>query len=155
MGGHSGGGLFRGTLGDTTPNASSTCSASSESAKLLVAEAQEKGLNIDPGKVVAIAKKPDGKIVWLETGHSGNGGSGLAHILEEHGSQFASKGISSSDLPEYLIQAVSSGKIVGMQGSRPVYELSYNGIQQRVAITVSNNGYIVGANPKSLPKEEN
>ena len=30
------------------------------------------------------------------------------------------------------------------------YEFTYNGKKQRIAVQVSNNGYIVGANPKSL-----
>ena len=109
---------------------------------------------ISPDKVVSITKDPDGKIVWLETGSGGSRGSGLAHIIEEHGKQFNGRGISNSELPEYLLQAVHTGKVVGMQGSRPIYEFTYNGTRQRVAITVSDNGYIVGANPRSLPKED-
>ena len=52
---------------------------------------------------------------------------------------------------DHLVARVCSSR---MQGSRPIYEFTYNGTRQRVAITVSNNGYIVGANPRSLPKED-
>ena len=31
---------------------------------------------------------------------------------------------------------------------RPIYEFTYNGEIHKVAITVGNNGFIVGANPK-------
>ena len=153
MGGHSSGGLFPGASGGGTSETGSATPTSTGSRDSLISEAQAQGLNISPDKVVGITKDPDGKIVWLETGQSGERGSGLAHIIEEHGKQFNGKGISNSELPEYLLQAVSTGKIVGKQGTRPIYEFTYNGTRQRVAITVSENGYIVGANPRSMPKE--
>ncbi|MBQ9043208.1 MAG: hypothetical protein IJ111_10405 [Eggerthellaceae bacterium] len=153
MGGHSSGGLFPGAAGGGAVGAGSAQSVPSGSAGSLISEAQAQGLNISPDKVVGITKDPDGKIVWLETGSGGSRGSGLEHIIEEHGKQFNGRGISNSELPGYLLQAVHTGKVVGMQGSRPIYEFTYNGTRQRVAITVSDNGYIVGANPRSLPKE--
>ena len=146
-------GLFPGASGGA-PDAGSGGSPSGESGASLIAEAQEQGLNISPDEVVGITKDPDGRIVWLETGRGGSGGSGLAHIIEEHGKQFNGRGISDSEIPGYLLEAVSAGEVVGMQGSRPIYEFTYNGTRQRVAITVSENGYIVGANPRSLPKED-
>ena len=49
---------------------------------------------------------------------------------------------------------VYQGNIVGTQGKRnpprTVYEFVYNGQTQRIAIQVGSNGYIVGANPKSM-----
>ena len=123
------------------------------SSQRLIAEAQAQRLSISPEKVVGITKSPNGTIVWLESGRSGKGGSGFAHIVEEHGKQFNNRGISNAELPEYLLQAVHTGKIVGVQGTRPIYEFTYNGSRQRVAISVSDTGYIVGANPRSLPKE--
>lgn len=50
------------------------------------------------------------------------------------------------------------GNIVGTQGKRnprSIYEFTYNGIKQRIAVQVSNNGYIVGANPKSMKEASN
>lgn len=49
--------------------------------------------------------------------------------------------------------AVKSGTIVGYQGrgkGRPIYEFIYKGKTRRVAISIGSNGYIVGANPKSI-----
>lgn len=46
--------------------------------------------------------------------------------------------------------------IVGYQGrgqGRPIYEFTYEGTTRRIAITIGSNGYVVGANPKSVPKE--
>lgn len=154
MGGHSSGGLFPGTSGSGAPNANPTKPSSSGTRSALIAEAQALGLSISPDKVVGITKDPSGKIVWLERGRGGSGGSGLAHIIEQHGKQFNGRGIGDLELPSYLLQAVRTGTIVGMQGSRPIYEFTYNGARQRVAITVSDNGYIVGANPRSMPKED-
>lgn len=156
MGGHAGG-LFPGAV-DESGRASDTSPPSEKSRslrELLIAEAQALGLKITPDKVLGIAKQDSGKIIWIETGAAGSRGSGLAHIIEEHGEQFRAKGIGSFDLPAYLIRAVTAGTIVGMQGTRPIYEFTYNGAWQRVAITISRNGYIVGANPRSLPKGNN
>lgn len=47
------------------------------------------------------------------------------------------------------------GKLVNYQGTgtgRPVFELTINGKRQRIAITVGDNGFIVGANPKGSVK---
>ena len=44
------------------------------------------------------------------------------------------------------MQAVLNGKQVGMQGTRPIYEVTFNGVKQKVAVTVGNNGFVVGAN---------
>ncbi|AJP58942.1 hypothetical protein UC34_22370 [Pandoraea vervacti] len=88
-----------------------------------------------------------------EPGCAGTGTSaaGLQHVIEEHGPEFASMGVSQSQIPEVLIQAVTKGRIVGYQGAgtgRPIYEVSINGKEQRIAITVGSNGYIVGENPR-------
>ena len=53
------------------------------------------------------------------------------------------------------MKAVMEGRRVGYQGSdtgRPIYEISINGHTQRIAVTVGDNGYIVGANPKGGSK---
>ena len=50
-------------------------------------------------------------------------------------------------MADYVFTAVTKGKVVGMQNTRPVYELQWNGATQRVAVTVGDNGFIVGANP--------
>ena len=54
------------------------------------------------------------------------------------------------------MMAIKYGKIVEKQGrhGRPIYEFKYEGKIRRIAITVGDNGYIVGANPVSLPKED-
>ncbi len=119
----------------------------------LIREARAQGKKISPDAVVKIAKDRDGNIIWLESGLGGKGGSGLAHIIEVHGEQFAQKGISNDELPDYLFKALLDGKVVGMQRTRTIYEFEYRGSTQRVAINVSSNGYIVGANPRSTPKE--
>jgi hypothetical protein len=52
------------------------------------------------------------------------------------------------------MEALSKGKVVGTQGRgniSPIYEVVFNGQKQRVAITVGNNGFIVGVNSKSVP----
>ena len=153
MGGHNSGGLFPGTSGGRAPKPSQMSPTSTGSKEELIAEAQAKGLGIDPDKVVGITRNSDGKIVWLETGKGGERGSGLSHIVENHGGEFEARGISDSKIPEYIISAVSTGNIVGRQGTRPIYEFTYNGTRQRVAVTVSDNGYIVGANLRPTPKE--
>ena len=107
-------------------------------------------LNI-PEKIVKIAKQADGKIVFLE---EGNSDAGLQHILEEHSLEFADQGIQQNQIPDLIIKALTKGKAVGYQGkkqTRVIYEVNFNGKTHYIALTVSDNGYIVGANPRTSP----
>ncbi len=108
----------------------------------------------DPNAIVKIAKTKDGKIVFLEQG-AGKAQSkkpaGLRHILEEHGKDFARKGITEDQVPDAVMKAVTEGKVVGAAGrNRPIYEVEFNGETHHIAVTVGGNGYIVGANPLSI-----
>ena len=126
-------------------------SGTSGEGKALIDEVVANGEKISPDKVVLITRDPTGKIVWLE---EGNSSSGLQHIIDRHGHEFNGKGISNSEIPDYVLEAVYQGNIAGTQGKRNpprmVYEFTYNGQTQRIAIQVGSNGYIVGANPKSM-----
>ena len=121
----------------------------------LIAELQEAGIKHTPEKIVRIAKKHDGTIVFLEEGKGGKRGSGLAHILEKHQEDFAKRGISPDEIPDAVINAVTQGQFMGYQGTveprREIYQVTFNQQTQYIAVTVSDNGYIVGANPASLP----
>lgn len=121
--------------------------------KALIDEVISNGHKISPDDIVMITRDPNGKIVWLE---NGNSRAGLNHIIDEHGHQFNGKGISNSNIPDYVLEAVYQGNVVGTQGKRnprTIYEFTYNGEKQRVAVQVSNNGFIVGANPKSMKEK--
>lgn len=112
----------------------------------LLDELAAKGIKFTREEVVAVWKDADGRIVFLEKGDAGRG---LAHIVEEHGAQFVDKGITEGDIPGFLQKALTDGTRVGYQGKglgRPIYEVLWHGRMVRVAITVSTNGYIVGAN---------
>jgi hypothetical protein len=116
----------------------------------LMDELARSGVKYNPDDVIAVVKTSDGKIVWLENGTET---AGLKHIIKDHGTDFANKGITQNQIPDYIIKALSDGKVVGYQGrgiGRPIYEFMYNGKAQRVAITTGNNGFIVGANPVSI-----
>jgi len=121
----------------------------------LLAELTEAGINHTPDKIVKIAKQANGKIVFLEEGKVTKRASGLAHILKEHKDDFARRGISEEEIPDAVIAAVTSGTFLGYQGTaeppREIYEVIFNGKKQLIAVTVGDNGYIVGANPASLP----
>lgn len=110
------------------------------------------GVKFTPENVIATTRSSSGKVVFLETGNSK---AGLQHIIEEHGSQFAQMGVSEAQIPGVVMKAVSEGKLVGYQGSgagRPIYELTINGQPQRIAVTVGDNGFVVGANPRGSVK---
>ncbi|HZG14451.1 MAG TPA: polymorphic toxin-type HINT domain-containing protein, partial [Candidatus Bathyarchaeia archaeon] len=116
----------------------------------LMDELSNSGVKYNPDDVLAVTKTPDGKLVWLE---NGNSKAGLEHIMN-HAEDFAKKGIERSEIPDLVMEALNQGKLVGYQGKgtgRPIYEVVFNGQKQRVAITVGNNGFIVGANPSSIP----
>ena len=111
---------------------------------------QAGGTKITPENVVDIQKLPDGRTVWLETGNSS---AGLRHI-NRHADEFAQKGISQDQIPDAVFSALQQNNVVGYQGAgtgRPIYEYSFNGQTHNMAVTVGDNGFIVGANPTSLP----
>ncbi len=60
-------------------------------------------------------------------------------------------GISDKDVPSFIIRVLAEHKIVGIQGEqndfpRDIYETRVNKKTIYVAISVSKNGYVVGAN---------
>ncbi len=126
-------------------------SGTSGEGRALIDEVIANGEKISPDKVVLITRDPNGRIVWLE---EGNARAGLQHIINRHGHEFNGKGISNADIPNYVLEAVHQGNIVGTQGKkvppRTIYEFIYNGVKQRIAVQVADNGYIVGANPRSM-----
>ncbi|MDD7912018.1 filamentous hemagglutinin N-terminal domain-containing protein [Pseudovibrio exalbescens] len=108
------------------------------------------GTRITTENVVDIQQLPNGQTVWLETGSSS---AGLQHI-NRHAGEFAQKGISQDEIPDAVFAALQQNNVVGYQGTgtgRPIYEYIFNGTTHRMAITVGDNGFIVGANPTSLP----
>ncbi|BAZ51329.1 hypothetical protein NIES4103_39780 [Nostoc sp. NIES-4103] len=121
----------------------------------LIAQLAQLGIKHNSEKIVRIAKQPDGKIVFLEEGKAGKKGNGLAHIIERHRDDFARRGISEDEIADAVIAAVTRGTFLGYQGTveprRKIYEVSLKGELQYIAVTVGDNGYIVGANPASLP----
>lgn len=129
-------------------------SGTSGEGKALIQEVVASGEKITPNDVVMITRDPSGKIVWLE---KGNSSAGLQHIIDKHGHEFNGKGITNEDIPNYVLEAVYQGKIVGTQGNkrtpRTIYEFKYNGIIQRIAVQVGSNGFIVGANPRSAKEK--
>lgn len=110
------------------------------------------GIKFTPENIVQVAKTGDGNIVFLETGNSK---AGLQHIIGEHAKDFENIGISEAQIPYVVMNAVSEGSVIGYQGrgtGRPIYETVVNGETHRIAVTVSNNGFIVRANPAGRVK---
>jgi hypothetical protein len=106
------------------------------------------GVKFTEENVVATTKTPDGQVVFLETGNSS---AGLVHIIKEHVDDFANIGVSASEIPKVIMKTLSEGKIVGYQGrgtGRPIYQVEIDGKLQNIAITVGDNGFVVGANPR-------
>ena len=121
----------------------------------LVSQLESEGANFNKEDVVAITQDASGKIIWLEKGHLGDRPSGLAHIIDAHGLDFENQQISLDEIPQYIMSAVKYGHIVGYQGrgqGRPIYEFTYEHTIRQIAITIGSNGYVVGANPRSITK---
>lgn len=120
--------------------------------KSLFNEMTTQGIKFTPENVVSAAKDNSGKIIFLE---KGNSKAGLQHIAEQHGSQFAQIGVSEARIPDVVMKVVTEGKVIGYQGTgtgRPIYETIINGKKYNIAVTVGNNGYIVGANLRGSVK---
>ncbi len=111
---------------------------------VLLDELTQAGIKHSPEDVLRIARDPSGRIVFLE---SGNARAGLQHIVSRHAEDFARVGVSEAQIPDLVIAATTEGRVVGMQGGRPIYEVAFVGQTRRVAVTVGDNGFIVGANP--------
>ncbi len=133
----------------TKPGVSSSVANTKAS---LLEEMTAQGIKYTPENIVQVVKNTEGKIIFLE---SGNSRAGLQHIIGEHAKDFANIGVSEAQIPDVVMKAVSEGKIVGYQGEgtgRPIYETIINGEVHRLAITVSSNGFMVGANPAGRMK---
>jgi len=121
-------------------------------AKKLIQEAIEQGIKISPEKIVSIAKV-DGKVVFLETGYQvGDKGAGLEHILQpKRVQEFLNQGIAKNEIAPLIMEAVTNGKVITTTGTgkniRNVYEVYFHGKIQKVAVGVSDNGFIVTAHP--------
>ncbi len=119
----------------------------------LITELQAKGIKHNPEKIVRIAKCTDDQIVFLETGDENRG---LQHILAK-ADQFARIGINVDEIVDIVMGAITKGSIVSLQGRdtvnpRPVYQFIHKGEIKYIAVTIGNNGYIVGTNPRTKLK---
>ncbi len=124
----------------------------------LIAELKQLGIKHNSEQIVRIAKRKDGKIIFLEEGKKEPKGRGLAHIIEIHKDDFREQNISEEQIPDVIMTAILHGKIIGYQGKlsktpRIIYEFTFNEEIKYIAITISDNGYIVGANPRAKPRQ--
>ncbi|WP_433796357.1 WXG100 family type VII secretion target [Actinoplanes sp. CA-252034] len=140
------GGKLPAVVGRVRPNRGT---APGESADVLRSELAKNGVKHTPEGIVDIRRTSSGKIVFME---NGNSVAGLTHILERHGPEFRAAGIPDEKVPDLVMSAITDGKHVGDQvtgrGSRPIYEVLFEGQTYNVAVTVSDNGFVVGANLK-------
>ena len=117
--------------------------------KKIVQELKDKGVKFTEKDLIWVFKNKEDQIIFLEKGKDSGG---FQHILK-HKKEFLNKGISEQDLANFIMESLKNGKIVGKEGSRFVYEYTYEGIKQTTAITVGSNGFVVGANPVSKFKK--
>ncbi|WP_320064389.1 WXG100 family type VII secretion target [Micromonospora sp. RTGN7] len=110
----------------------------------LLTELSQQGVKHNPEAIVAIGRDPNGRIVFLEIG---NTRAGLAHITSRHANDFTAIGVPEESIAKLVFAAVTEGEIVGMQRTRPIHEVLVEGRVYKVAVSVGNNGFIVGANP--------
>ena len=102
------------------------------------------GVRHTPDNIVAIGRNAAGSIVFLE---KGNSRAGLEHIILQHGEDFAKRGIAVERIPGAVLKAATEGVQIAIQGTRPVYEVEFDGQRHLIAVTVADNGFVVGANP--------
>lgn len=120
-------------------------SAIGDQQRSLIVELQRRGTKISPEAVVDVRRLSDGHIVWLERG---NDESGLAHILNSHGQEFANKGVPPDEVSSTVFRALEDGKKVGAKrDGTPIYAVTYDGKAWDMVVVVGSNGYIVTAYP--------
>ncbi|MCW2641340.1 MAG: hypothetical protein JWP76_3646 [Dactylosporangium sp.] len=110
----------------------------------LLDELARQGIKHNPDDIVEIGKNEAGKIVFLE---NGNSRAGLEHIKGRHAQDFANMGVPEDKIAKLVFSAVTTGNVVSMQRTRPVYEVVFEGNVYKIAVSVGDNGFIVGANP--------
>ena len=73
-------------------------------------------------------------------------------IIERCGAEFEQAGVANAQLPNELMQALAQNNIVGTVGrDRPVFQVLYNDAIYYLAITVGDNGNVVGAQIAGVP----
>ncbi|WTY66536.1 ricin-type beta-trefoil lectin domain protein [Streptomyces sp. NBC_01410] len=113
----------------------------------LLDKLKDAGLNFNKADTLWVIEyaKPGVPLAWLE---KGTVNAGLIHIVFRHAGEFATAGVRVEDIPALVKTALTQGTRVGTQGAgRPIYEVAFNGKTQRLAISVGDNGYVIGANP--------
>lgn len=117
--------------------------------------------NHDPNSIIVIGKVESAEFgttasgyVWLE---QGNQNAGLTHIMNHIG-QFNDRGVYTHlDIIDYIFIAIETGTVVDYQGGpgRPIIKFRYATLDpdahEYLALTIGDNGYIVGANPTASP----
>jgi filamentous hemagglutinin len=134
---------------DALPSRGTVTGTNAPNRTQLIDDLVADGTRITPENVVDI-RRINGRTVWLETGTAtGARPAGLNHIIAEHGTEFTQRGISQAEIPDVVFTALQRNNVVGYQGrgtGRPIYEFDYGGQTHRLAITVGDNGFVVGAN---------
>ena len=125
--------------------------------KKLIAELKERKIKFTEKDIVFVTRDKTGQIVWLERGNSR---AGLEHIINGDGktpghlSDFAKafEGITKENLPLFLKDVVSNGKVISdtikVINNRQGYERVYYYCGQHYVLTgIGTNGFIVSAYP--------
>lgn len=126
-----------------------TVRANRDSISRDVQSLQSQGIKVTSENVVLTGRDARGNITFLETGNSK---AGLQHIVSRHADDFNKIGVATSDIPAFVMKTIEKGVVVGYQGKgtgRPIYQTEVNGQKRNIAISVGNNGFVVGANPTS------
>lgn len=122
--------------------------------ELLIKTVQREGEKIDPELVISIFYGQNHKITWIERGDETKG---FKHIVLKHGEQFENVGIPKDKICALIEKALNNGRLVGYQNckrTRPIYLVDFENRTQLIAITVADNGFVIGANPRTIIKRK-
>jgi hypothetical protein len=117
---------------------------------IFIAELQAKGIKCNPNDIIEIGYDMNEKLIFLE---KGNEKAGLTHIIDRHSEDFGGIGVEIGEIADVVFEAAIKGTSLGQQGiklTREIFQIIHNGEKKNIAITISSNGFIVGANPSSL-----
>ena len=107
----------------------------------LLDELANSGVKYNPDEVITIIKTPNGKLLWLE---KGNINSGLTHILQRHGNDFAAQGI--TDIPQLLNDILKTTPVQIGNNSKGLFA-TYIFNSNTYKVAYGTNGYIVSFYP--------
>ncbi len=105
---------------------------------------EEANVKFNKKNLIFVYESSDKRLIWFEKGDID---SGLIHILNQHQDDFENIGVKAIEVPKYLHDVISKGKIIetNQKSGRNYIVFQYE--ENKILMAIGTNGYIVSAYP--------